>query len=116
MTNTSTQPNDESNAMNKSHIELEKREKYKCITNHVVTRWYRPPEVILYSQKREYLSAIDMWGLGCIFSEILIWIWINLFEFQWMDEWMSYGLFLGDGTERGSDYTAEASHQFDTPM
>lgn len=41
------------------------------LSAHVVTRWYRAPEVILCSQRREYVTAIDMWSLGCIFAEIL---------------------------------------------
>ena len=28
----------------------------------VVTRWYRPPELLL--QLRRYTTAIDMWGVG----------------------------------------------------
>ncbi|ORY71270.1 kinase-like domain-containing protein [Pseudomassariella vexata] len=36
----------------------------------VVTRWYRPPELLL--QLRKYTSAIDMWGVGCVFGEMLI--------------------------------------------
>ncbi|CEL04339.1 Putative Serine/threonine-protein kinase bur1 [Aspergillus calidoustus] len=31
-------------------------------TTLVVTRWYRPPELLL--QLRRYTSAIDMWGVG----------------------------------------------------
>ena len=31
-------------------------------TNCVVTRWYRPPELLL-GEKR-YTSAIDLWGIG----------------------------------------------------
>jgi len=42
------------------------------LTKHVVTRWYRAPEVILYSQNRKYLPAIDMWSVGCILSELLM--------------------------------------------
>lgn len=42
------------------------------LTKHVVTRWYRAPEVILFSQQREYLTAIDMWSVGCILSELLM--------------------------------------------
>ncbi|OOQ87575.1 Serine/threonine-protein kinase bur1 [Penicillium brasilianum] len=34
----------------------------------VVTRWYRPPELLL--QLRRYTSAIDMWGVGCVFGEM----------------------------------------------
>jgi len=41
------------------------------LTTHVVTRWYRAPEVILLQQKKEYLQAIDMWSIGCIFAELL---------------------------------------------
>lgn len=37
-------------------------------TNHVVTRWYRPPEVILVSN---YTVKVDVWSLGCIFAELL---------------------------------------------
>ena len=39
------------------------------LTQHVVTRWYRAPELILM---QEYYNAeIDMWAIGCIFSELL---------------------------------------------
>ncbi|EGT41945.1 hypothetical protein CAEBREN_08446 [Caenorhabditis brenneri] len=38
-----------------------------AFTTLVVTLWYRSPEVILQSF---YNSAIDMWALGCIVSEI----------------------------------------------
>lgn len=36
-------------------------------TPKVVTRWYRPPELLLGEQF--YTPAIDMWGVGCIFGE-----------------------------------------------
>jgi len=35
-------------------------------TNCVVTRWYRPPELLL-GEKR-YTSAIDLWGVGYVSS------------------------------------------------
>lgn len=38
------------------------------LTKHVVTRWYRAPEVIL---SQPYASAVDMWSIGCIFAELL---------------------------------------------
>lgn len=38
------------------------------LTKHVVTRWYRPPELILL---QEYSFAVDMWSVGCIFAELL---------------------------------------------
>lgn len=34
----------------------------------VVTRWYRPPELVLGESR--YTSAIDMWGIGCVFGEM----------------------------------------------
>jgi mitogen-activated protein kinase 1/3 len=41
----------------------------KQLTKHVVTRWYRAPEVILMSDTYNY--AIDIWSVGCIFAELL---------------------------------------------
>lgn len=38
-------------------------------TGLVVTRWYRPPELLL--QLRQYTPAIDVWGVGCVFGEML---------------------------------------------
>jgi len=38
------------------------------LTKHVVTRWYRAPELILI---QPYASAVDIWSLGCIFGELL---------------------------------------------
>ena len=39
------------------------------LTGHVVTRWYRAPELILL--EKDYGQAIDMWSVGCIFAEML---------------------------------------------
>lgn len=39
------------------------------LTGHVVTRWYRAPELILL--EKDYTKAIDVWSLGCIFAELL---------------------------------------------
>ena len=39
------------------------------LTQHVVTRWYRAPELILLQEY--YSAAIDMWSVGCIFAELL---------------------------------------------
>jgi serine/threonine-protein kinase BUR1 len=39
-------------------------------TNFVVTRWYRPPELLL--GLRRYTTAIDMWGVGCVFGEMFV--------------------------------------------
>ncbi|BFZ55618.1 serine/threonine protein kinase, CMGC, CDC2/CDK sub [Savitreella phatthalungensis] len=37
-------------------------------TNMVVTRWYRPPEILLGD--RRYTGAADLWGAGCILAEM----------------------------------------------
>mmetsp|Transcript_113800 Transcript_113800/g.327029 ORF Transcript_113800/g.327029 Transcript_113800/m.327029 type:complete len:425 (+) Transcript_113800:107-1381(+) len=39
------------------------------LTGHVVTRWYRAPELILLQEK--YTAAIDLWSVGCIYAELL---------------------------------------------
>jgi mitogen-activated protein kinase 1/3 len=39
------------------------------LSDHVVTRWYRAPELIL--MEKDYGSGIDMWSVGCIFAELL---------------------------------------------
>ena len=40
------------------------------LTDYIATRWYRPPEVVLMSQK--YTKAVDMWAVGCILAEMLL--------------------------------------------
>ncbi|BBN01631.1 mitogen-activated protein kinase 1/3 [Marchantia polymorpha subsp. ruderalis] len=39
------------------------------MTEYVVTRWYRAPELLLNCN--EYTAAIDVWSVGCIFMELL---------------------------------------------
>merc|ERR1711871_272810 len=41
----------------------------KEYTTLVVTLWYRAPELLLGA--KSYSTAIDMWSVGCIFSELL---------------------------------------------
>lgn len=41
----------------------------KHLTGHVVTRWYRAPELILLQEN--YTEAIDVWSVGCIYAELL---------------------------------------------
>jgi len=41
------------------------------LTKHVVTRYYRAPEISLLIQEREKLPAIDIWSVGCIMGELL---------------------------------------------
>lgn len=40
------------------------------MTEYVVTRWYRCPELLL-SPNRPYSEAIDLWSIGCILAELL---------------------------------------------
>ena len=47
----------------------ERQQVKRKLSDHVVTRWYRPPEIILV--EKEYSSAVDIWGVGCIFAELL---------------------------------------------
>ena len=37
------------------------------LTKNVITRWYRPPEVLFGAQY--YSDKVDVWSLGCIFAE-----------------------------------------------
>jgi len=39
------------------------------LTGHVVTRWYRAPELILL--QKNYTEKIDVWSVGCIYAELL---------------------------------------------
>ena len=39
------------------------------LTPHVVTRWYRAPELIL--MEKQYGYEIDIWSAGCILGELL---------------------------------------------
>mmetsp|Transcript_6299 Transcript_6299/g.15112 ORF Transcript_6299/g.15112 Transcript_6299/m.15112 type:complete len:440 (+) Transcript_6299:73-1392(+) len=41
----------------------------RALTNHVATRWYRAPELILL--QKEYTEAIDVWSAGCIYAELM---------------------------------------------
>lgn len=42
---------------------------HKGMDRNVVTRWYRAPELLL--PFGDYDRAIDIWSLGCIFSELI---------------------------------------------
>lgn len=39
------------------------------LTKHVVSRWYRAPEIILLD--KNYGTPVDVWALGCIFAELM---------------------------------------------
>ncbi|GKY99383.1 hypothetical protein MPSEU_000893000 [Mayamaea pseudoterrestris] len=40
------------------------------LTEYVVTRWYRAPEIMLACH--EYSFPIDLWSVGCIFAELIL--------------------------------------------
>jgi serine/threonine protein kinase len=40
------------------------------LTQYVVTRWYRCPELLL-APTQPYTKAVDMWSVGCIIAEML---------------------------------------------
>ena len=40
------------------------------MTNQVVTRWYRAPELLLGA--RHYTDRVDMWSVGAILAELLL--------------------------------------------
>ena len=40
------------------------------MTEYVVTRWYRCPELLL-AQNRPYSDSIDLWSIGCILAELI---------------------------------------------
>jgi len=39
------------------------------MTHEVVTQYYRAPEILMGA--RHYSSAVDIWSVGCIMSELL---------------------------------------------
>lgn len=41
----------------------------QALTQYVVTRWYRAPEVVLC--KGQYTESIDLWAVGCVFAELI---------------------------------------------
>ncbi|KAI7757542.1 hypothetical protein M8C21_032781, partial [Ambrosia artemisiifolia] len=40
----------------------------ESLTSHVVTLWYRPPELLLGCT--EYGTYVDLWSVGCVFAEL----------------------------------------------
>ncbi|KEG05540.1 putative mitogen-activated protein kinase 3 [Trypanosoma grayi] len=41
---------------------------YYELTDYVITRWYRPPELLL--ENNYYNTAVDIWSVGCIMAEM----------------------------------------------
>jgi mitogen-activated protein kinase 1/3 len=40
------------------------------LTEYVVTRWYRAPEIMLACH--EYSKPVDVWSVGCVFAELIL--------------------------------------------
>ena len=67
----------------------------QSLTRHVITRWYRAPEVIL---SLPYSGAVDVWSCGCIFGELLGMIKENCTDYR-----MRAPLFPGESCGELSD-------------
>jgi len=39
------------------------------MSDHIATRWYRAPEIILHENRHD--EKMDMWGVGCVFAEMI---------------------------------------------
>lgn len=49
--------------------QMEDQSKRPLLTEYVVTRWYRAPEIMLACH--EYDKPVDIWSTGCILAELL---------------------------------------------
>ena len=74
--NNNNNSNNSSNSNGKKHPpmlkDMKKQKQQQVLSVHVVTRWYRAPELILIESS--YTSAIDIWSVGCIFGELMMMI------------------------------------------
>ena len=43
---------------------------YGRMTYNVITRWYRPPELLF--QARHYSGVVDVWSMGMVFAELIL--------------------------------------------
>jgi len=43
---------------------------YRQMTSNVITRWYRPPELLFGA--KHYSGAVDIWSVGLVFAELII--------------------------------------------
>lgn len=50
--------------------DMKRNKKDQVLSVHVVSRWYRAPELILI--ETNYTGAIDIWSVGCIFAELMM--------------------------------------------
>ena len=76
----------------------------KELTKHVVTRWYRAPEVILMNEFYSY--SIDIWSVGCIFAELM-----SMMKENFPDPFSRVPLFPGKSCYPLSPGTAEVQNK-----
>jgi len=50
-------------------LALDRADETLNLTDYVVTRWYRAPEVVLLAS--EYTESVDVWAIGCILCELI---------------------------------------------
>lgn len=43
---------------------------YRAMTSQVITRWYRPPELLFGA--RYYSGTVDVWSMGLVFAELIL--------------------------------------------
>ena len=58
--------------LKRSSLEFEERmnkDLDRELSTHIVSRYYRPLEIILV--EKVYTTSVDIWGVGCIFGELL---------------------------------------------
>lgn len=48
---------------------IKKSRKPRALTEHVGSRWYRAPELILMDKNYDF--AVDLWSVGCILDEMI---------------------------------------------
>ena len=55
--------------MSKELIQSRTTKKKRDLSEHMSSRWYRAPEIIL--MEKQYDQGIDMWSIGCILEELI---------------------------------------------
>ncbi|KAI5172100.1 cyclin-dependent kinase 7 [Nematocida sp. LUAm3] len=51
-------------------LSIETGSSIRHMTNQVITRWYKSPEILLGGTN--YTFGVDIWALGCLFAELLL--------------------------------------------
>ena len=47
----------------------EKSRRPRALSEHIGSRWYRAPEIIL--MEKDYDFSVDLWSIGCILDELI---------------------------------------------